>query len=251
MDWHNRYLQQAAWTAALREYLLKQAGIDHAERVLEVGCGTGAILMELAYPAENTPGRGPRIHGLDIQAPALLGARRHAPEAVLTRGDAHRLPFAGQSFDIACCHFVLLWLSDPSGAIGEMRRVTKLNGHVLALAEPDYTMRVDRPDDLARIGSLQREALTIQGADPSIGSRLAELFDRAGLKILETGTLPPRDPRDYDESEWQSEWAVLREDLAGRLSQAEMDQLEHLDLQARKSATRELHVPTFFVHAQV
>jgi ubiquinone/menaquinone biosynthesis C-methylase UbiE len=44
MNWHNRFLQQAGWTRDLRTYLFAQAGIERARRVLEVGCGTGAVL---------------------------------------------------------------------------------------------------------------------------------------------------------------------------------------------------------------
>jgi cyclopropane fatty-acyl-phospholipid synthase-like methyltransferase len=54
VDWHARYLQQARWTRPLREYLYGKAGVDSARRVLEVGCGTGALL------ASSRRGRQPR-----------------------------------------------------------------------------------------------------------------------------------------------------------------------------------------------
>ena len=50
MNWHSRYLQQAAWTRELRTYVFEQAGISSANRILEVGCGTGAILSGLTSP---------------------------------------------------------------------------------------------------------------------------------------------------------------------------------------------------------
>ena len=57
MEWHKRFVQQAAWTRELRLYLFKRAGMPVARRVLEVGCGTGAILSGLTTRAV--------VHGLD------------------------------------------------------------------------------------------------------------------------------------------------------------------------------------------
>jgi len=42
-QWHQRFTQQATWTRQLRSYLYTQAGIESNCRVLEVGCGTGAL----------------------------------------------------------------------------------------------------------------------------------------------------------------------------------------------------------------
>src|SRR5512139_319642 len=105
MNWHKRFLQQAGWTRDLRHYLFEQAGLSHARRVLEVGCGTGAILVEL-MPAVTSI-------GLDLEFGRLKEARQHAAGAELVCADALRLPFPSQSFDITCCHYLLLWVGDP------------------------------------------------------------------------------------------------------------------------------------------
>ena len=44
MDWHARYVQQARWTNQLRHYLYRKAGLRDGQQILEVGCGTGAVL---------------------------------------------------------------------------------------------------------------------------------------------------------------------------------------------------------------
>ena len=251
MDWHRRYLQQAAWTQKLRQYLLANAGIESARRVLEVGCGTGAILIDLCAYAHPPSADQLRVHGLDIQPEALVAAHRHAPDASLSRGDVHRLPLRTGTFDITCSHFLLLWLSDPLAAIREMRRVTRTGGHVLAFAEPDYSQRVDEPPELAQLGKLQRESLDQQGADTSIGPRVAALFVEAGLSILEAGAIDAQDASASNELELQAEWDVLKHDLGGSVSGAELDRLYQEDLRSRRSGERKLHVPTFFVHGQV
>jgi SAM-dependent methyltransferase len=160
MDWHARYLQQAKWTRDLRAYLFDKAGLSNARRVLEVGCGTGAILRDLHTSAS--------LHGLDLDPAALAQCRIHAPNATLTCGDGHFLPYPDQTFDIVYCHFFLLWVGDPLQAVREMKRVTSKNGHILALAEPDYFARVDKPDELKILGEWQRDVVEKTGS----GSRL-------------------------------------------------------------------------------
>ena len=87
MNWHARYIQQSAWTRDLRAYLFEKAGLTRARRVLEVGCGTGAILSMLKTSAA--------LHGLDLDPAALTQCRIHAPAASLTRGDALHLAGRG------------------------------------------------------------------------------------------------------------------------------------------------------------
>ncbi len=127
------------------------------------------------------------VVGLDLNAAYLKLARRHAPRAHLSRGDAYQLPYRPGSFDVAYCHFVLLWLARPAAALAEMVRVTRPGGAVLALAEPDYGGRIDYPDELAALGAKQATALKNQGADPILGRRLAALLVEAGLDAVESG----------------------------------------------------------------
>ena len=207
MDWHDRYVQQAAWTCGLRDYLFDKTKLSRAERVLEVGCGTGAILSTLQTSASSS--RTMSLYGLDLNAAALNEAHLHVPTAFSTRGDAHSLPYSSQSFDITYCQFLLLWVNDPLQVLTEMKRITKSNGYVLALAEPDYLARTDQPDELLVLGRLQNESLQRQGADISIGARLADLFFRAGIKIVETGAIQSRENDALSLEEWKNEWDVI------------------------------------------
>ena len=237
MNWHQRYAQQATWTRDLRAYLFEQAGLVDAQGVLEVGCGTGAILHELVTPAS--------LHGLDINPSSLKECRVHAPKALLVEGNALSLPYPNESFDIVYCHFLLLWVRDPLQALLEMKRVTKPGGHLLAFAEPDYSQRIDRPDELIPLGRWQAESLKRQGADPGFGARLAESFFEAGIRINETGTIQGVD-REPSPEEWEMEWAVIESDLAGTVPAADIQNMKKLDQQARARGVRVLHVPTYF-----
>jgi SAM-dependent methyltransferase len=240
MDWHARFIQQASWTHHLRDYLFARVGLADAPRVLDVGCGTGSLLAEL--PARTHAA----IHGLDIEPRHLAEAHFHAPAAILTHGDVQALPYTSYVFDITFCHYLLLWVRDPLQALGEMRRVTRQGGHVLALAEPDYSKRIDRPEALAPLGRWQRESLLQQGADADVGGRLVGLFTRAGIKVLEAGTLQREGMKPNTAEERELEWVVLEADLNGFIPEEEIRAMKRLDGQAWKHGERLLYVPTFF-----
>lgn len=98
------------------------------QKVLELGCGTGAILAQVAEIAEEAIGvdlsEGMAAHassrGLDVRI-AELGA----------------LPFADASFDLTCSFRVLAHVPDATGALAEAARVTRPGGHlVLELYNP-------------------------------------------------------------------------------------------------------------------
>ena len=152
-QWDERYRQQAGWTSALREHIYRRIGLASGQRVLEVGCGTGAVTAHLV---QNTP---VRVFGLDHNAGFLSLAREEQPGAGFICADALNIPFSSGAFDVTLSHMFLLWMREPQRALAEMRRVTRAGGWVLALAEPDYGGRIDYPQELAALGRLQAGAL--------------------------------------------------------------------------------------------
>jgi SAM-dependent methyltransferase len=239
-NWHQRFSQQARWTQDLRDYLYQQVGIDKARRVLEVGCGTGAILADL-------PSVTLMCVGLDINYEYLQLAIRNSLRVELTQGDGFALPYRDACFDITFCHFLLLWLEDPFQVLREMVRVTRPGGAVLALAEPDYGGRIDHPEELTVLGQWQMESLRQQGADPLMGRKLAGLFSELGLNTVETGALGGQWSGIPDWGAWESEWAVLESDLKEEPSFSEkLGFLKKLDKSAYEQGERVLFVPTFY-----
>jgi SAM-dependent methyltransferase len=241
MDWHQRYSQQARWTHDLRLYLYARTAIESARLILDVGCGTGVLTAEIfgRYKA--------KIFGVDIAQNHLELATRNAPAAGFTQGDAHELPFLTNAFDLAFCHFVLLWVNDPLQVVREMARVVAPGGAVLALAEPDYGGRIDYPPELAVLGKRQSQSLRRQGADPEMGRKLAGIFYRAGLTAIETGVLGGQWRSAPSQDEWDSEWRVIEHDLQGYSGKAiDANRLKAFDWSAWQTGRRVLYVPTFY-----
>lgn len=232
--WQNRYRQQAQWTRPLREHLFTRLEPLNHGRLLEVGCGAGALLVEL-----------PRPYGLDIDTSLLALAQQAAPQALLTQGDAHQLPYADGSFDLAFCHFVLMWLADPLQALREMRRVVRSGGAVLALAEPDYGGRIDYPAPLASLGTWQETALQQQGARTRLGRMLRSLFHQAALQNVLCGVLGGEWVQET-QANVDLEWQVLRSDLEGLVEPELLENYYLMEQNARQTGERVLFVPTFY-----
>ena len=240
LDWHARYVQQAGWTSQTRYYLYERSRLKKAHRVLEVGCGTGALLAEL--PAYSQA----EIHGLDISLPNARQADRNAPSSRIVCGDGNNLPYPNHSFDIVFCHFLLLWVETPSALLREMKRVTKPGGNVLALAEPDYSGRIDFPPELEPLGRLQASSLKAQGADPNAGRQLRSWFVSAGIPLIESGIMAGGWSAPPTHEQRELEWAVIESDLAGNLSAQDIRRLKLIDESAWENAVRVLYVPTFY-----
>ncbi|HWQ47055.1 MAG TPA: methyltransferase domain-containing protein, partial [Longilinea sp.] len=229
-QWHRRYLQQAAWTQAARQYLFEKAGISHCSKVLEVGCGTGAIIQDFQkYP-------GIQVTGVDFQYQCCQFTKTDNPIARVITANGLHLPFQDHSFDLTFCHFFLLWCGHPEGALREMARVTKTGGSILLLAEPDHEHRIDLPKELHAVGEKQTASLSSQGADVSIGSRLGEWLYAAGINVNLVGLLSsewaPKPPgQDFD-----LEWQIIFQDL-NKYPTVWLERMKEVDKAAHKLGT--------------
>jgi ubiquinone/menaquinone biosynthesis C-methylase UbiE len=256
MDWHSRYTQQARWTSGLRRYIFSQIDLPAACRILEVGCGTGAVLQALPDDLEGLDGaaghsRQMELFGLDTDPDTLTRAYEEVPTACLVRGDAHRLPFTGGGFELVFCHFLLLWVDRPLAVLREMYRLTRQGGWVAAFAEPDYGGRIDFPEELSVLGRLQEQSLIRQGADPRLGRQLKALFRRAGFSEVESGLLGAQWRSDPSREALDLEWEVLASDLQGLLEPPRLDDLRKTNTDAWQSGVRTLFVPTFYAFGRV
>jgi ubiquinone/menaquinone biosynthesis C-methylase UbiE len=244
-EWHRRFTQQALWTSELRRYIFNQINISENQRILEVGCGTGATLTQL-------PSTTMFKVGLDINDQFISLAMRSDRTASFIQGDGHSLPCLTRSFDLTLCHFLLLWITNPVQVVSEMARVTRPGGTVIALAEPDYGGRIDFPNALTQLGQWQTSSLLEQGADPMIGRKLASIFHQAGLESIQSGVLGGQWSGILDWEQWELEWVILESDLGQEPGfSSSLSNLKELDKNAYIRGERILFVPTFYAWGQV
>ena len=125
-----------------KNQLVRLACIRSGDQALDVCTGTGDIAARLARA-------GAQVIGLDFSAPMLAVARQRnnqpsglipAPEFI--QGDAIKLPFEMNQFDVVSVGYGLRNLASWETGLGEMVRVTKPGGRVLVLdfGKPDNAL---------------------------------------------------------------------------------------------------------------
>jgi SAM-dependent methyltransferase len=237
-EWHAQFIRQARWTRAVRNQLYRRVNLLRAERVLDVGCGTGVITEEMAARCKG------QVIGVDVDAAMIAFAQDSGGRAEYRVGDAHQLDFPDGHFDVVACHFLLMWVNNPALAVREMARVTRPGGAVLACAEPDYGGRIDYPEELP-LARWQAEALRREGADPFMGRKLPALFTQAGLSA-NAGVIPSLWGDEALRAEFEAEWALMERTLAGIVDKHELQRYKQVDWQAIEDDQRLIFMPIFY-----
>jgi arsenite methyltransferase len=127
------YDELPLWSAMFGLLMLEEIPMTGVRKALDVGCGTGFPLIELAERL----GPSAEVHGIDPWAPALKRAAekiqdRGTPNVTLHEGSANVMPFDDATFDLIVSNLGLNNFDDRAGAIRECRRVSR-QGATLAL----------------------------------------------------------------------------------------------------------------------
>jgi ubiquinone/menaquinone biosynthesis C-methylase UbiE len=168
------------YSLLLSPQLADFAGVGHGQRVLDVGCGPGALTAELVTRV------GPAaVTAVDPSEPFVAAARARHPGVDVLQASAEHLPFPDHAFDAALAQLVVHFMSDPVAGLAEMARVTRRDG-VVAACVWDHG---GGQGPLSLFWQAARE-LDPQADDESrlAGAReghLAELFEAAGLREIE------------------------------------------------------------------
>jgi SAM-dependent methyltransferase len=175
--------------------VLRAAGVQPGMRVADIGCGVGmttALLAELAGPEGD-------VVGVDFSSAQLAQAR----ERLRSAGTNIRfyeasatdtgLPF--KSFDLVYCRFLLIHLTDPEGALCEMKALLKPGG-ILVCEDGDLTTAGSEPPSaLGAFADLWGRLGPARGVDYTLGKRLFHMVQAAGFPAPEITFNQPVRPR--------------------------------------------------------
>jgi ubiquinone/menaquinone biosynthesis C-methylase UbiE len=158
---------------------LLQAGLRRGMHVVDVGCGSGAVMPAIL---DVVGGEG-SVMGFDPSAERVEEARKLVPSAQVKVGSLPKLDAPDASFDFSWSQFVFEYLREPEAALREMIRITRPGGTV-AVADVDGIGLAfwPRPAVVEAGTAAFMRALESTGFDFYVGRKLFTWFKQAGLQ---------------------------------------------------------------------
>lgn len=227
---HESVLRSHRWRTAENSAAHLLPHLRDGMEVLDVGCGPGTITVDLARRI----GRG-RVEGVDRSEEIVSTARADAAgveNVSFTTGDVYRLDHPDETFDVVHAHQVLQHLSDPVGALREMRRVCRPGG-LVAVRDADYGAFTWVPADprLDRWLQIYRDVARLNGAEPDAGRFLLGWAQQAGFADIEPSASVWCFATPADRQWWGGLWAdrVVHSSLAEQAVAAKLTTAADLD----------------------
>jgi SAM-dependent methyltransferase len=160
------------------------AAVVPGQRVLDVGCGPGALTTELVARLGAAA-----VSAVDPSEPFVEAARKRHPGVDVHRASAEQLPFEDEAFDAALAQLVVHFMTRPVEGLRELARVTRSGGVVAACVW----------DHAGGQGPLSLFWEAARRLDPHVEGEsqlagaseghLGQLFQEAGLHEIEEGVL--------------------------------------------------------------
>jgi ubiquinone/menaquinone biosynthesis C-methylase UbiE len=140
-------VQRYGWDKAVEHYekywadqllpaqdrLMSMAALQPGERVLDVACGTGLV----TFRAAEAVGATGSVVASDISDRMVEVVQQEANRRSITnisasRSEAEQLRYEDAEFDVVLCALGLMYVTDPAATLGEMRRVLRGGGRMVA-----------------------------------------------------------------------------------------------------------------------
>lgn len=215
------------------------AGISSGQRVLDVGCGPGALTTELVERVGVEA-----VTAIDPSEPFVAAARERHPGVRVELGSAEQLPFADGEFDAALAQLVAHFMADPVAGVREAGRATRDGGVVAACVW-------DHGGGRGPLSLFWDAARTVDPGltDESqlVGTRagqLGELFAAAGIKdVDETALAVGREYESFEE--WWEPYTLGVGPAGGYVARLDADTRDRI----REACRARLPSPPFTVEA--
>jgi SAM-dependent methyltransferase len=223
------------YSSRLAPQLADFAGVEAGQRVLDVGCGPGALTKVLVerVGAEN-------VSAVDPSEQFLAAARDRYPGVRVERASAEDLPFDTDAFDAAIAQLVVHFMADPVHGLEEMARVTRGGGVVAACVWDHAGGQTPLGPFWEVVSDFDPEAADESHLAGAREGHLAELFEQAGLREIEQTSLSVHAEHENFDEWWQP--FTLGVGPAGAYLQT-LDPAQQMELRERVS--RRLGRPPF------
>jgi ubiquinone/menaquinone biosynthesis C-methylase UbiE len=195
-DSYDRYMGR--YSRRLAPLLADFADVGPGLRVLDVGCGPGALTEQLA-------GRvgAELVAAVDPSAPFAEACATRVPGADVRAGGGERLPWADDSFDAVLSQLVVNFMDDPPEGVREMRRVAR-PGAVVAACVWDHAR-------MEMLRTFWEAALALDRGAPTEAARmrygtpeeLIGLWSDTGFGQVETGSLEVAEEYESFDDYWE------------------------------------------------
>lgn len=160
------------------------AGIRPGNRVVDVGCGPGALTTELLQRLGAAA-----VVAVDPSEQFAAAARARHPRVDVRIAAAEELPFADSEFDMAVAQLVVHFMKDPVRGLAEMARVTRNGGVVAACVWDHAGGRTPLAPFWYAVHQLDPSATDESRMAGGHEGHLTELCTEAGLRDLEETSL--------------------------------------------------------------
>ncbi|MGZ8708560.1 MAG: class I SAM-dependent methyltransferase [Gaiellaceae bacterium] len=181
-DAYDRFMGR--YSTLLAAQLADFGGARSGHRVLDVGCGPGALTGELVRRLG-----GEAVTAVDPSEAFVAAAKERHPTVEVRRATAEQLPFADGVFDVALAQLVVHFMADPLAGLREMARVARPGGVVAACVWDHAGERTPLAVFWQAAGELDPEAQDESDLAGAREGHLRELLTEAGLDSVEETTI--------------------------------------------------------------